>query len=226
MALLGQAAVAMWWTVETADLGEFQEWHSKEHLPERLAIPGFNRGSRWMRAGSGDFFVIYELADYATLTSDAYRARLNDPTPWSTRMMPLHRDMVRSQCRVATSAGRGIATFMLTVQLSPRPDREHDLRNYLDRSIAELPLRQGITGAPLLQTDTPQVLATKEQRIRGGDAVADWIMLVTGYEHAALSQAEDDILGRASLSDAGAADSASAGPFNLVHAMTPADAKV
>jgi hypothetical protein len=36
-------------------------------------------------------------------------------------------------------------------------------------------------------TDTPQLAQTKEQAIRGGkDAVADWIMLVSGYDARAL----------------------------------------
>ena len=103
MALLGKAAVAMWWNVSEDHLGEFNEWHSKEHLPERLGIPGFNRGSRWQGENSGAFFVIYELATYETLVAPAYLERLNNPTPWSKAMMPLHRDMVRSQCRVLAS---------------------------------------------------------------------------------------------------------------------------
>ena len=58
-------------------------------------------------SGEG-FFVMYELASYETLTSDGYLARLNNPTPWSTKMMPHHRDMVRSQCRVLGSAGAAL----------------------------------------------------------------------------------------------------------------------
>ena len=102
MTLLGDAAVAMWWNVDEEDRIEFHEWHSKEHLPERLGIPGFRRGSRWQAADERSYFVLYELASYDTLTSPPYLSRLNDPTPWSTKMMPLHRGMVRSQCTIPT----------------------------------------------------------------------------------------------------------------------------
>lgn len=38
MALLGQAALAMWWDMAPDMDAEFQRWHSHEHLRERLAI--------------------------------------------------------------------------------------------------------------------------------------------------------------------------------------------
>ncbi|HEY9237551.1 MAG TPA: hypothetical protein VIP10_01820, partial [Burkholderiaceae bacterium] len=132
MPLLGRAAVAMWWSIAPAHRSEFEDWHSHEHLPERLGIPGFLRGSRWASATGGDgFFVMYELAAYETLTSPGYFARLNAPTPWSQAMMPRHRDMVRSQCRVWESHGGGLAGAMLTVRLSPQPDRADALRERL-----------------------------------------------------------------------------------------------
>jgi hypothetical protein len=62
---------------------------------------------------------MYELEDYETLTSAGYLERLNNPTPWSTQMMPRHRDMVRSQCRLLHSNGGGIARHALTLRLSP-----------------------------------------------------------------------------------------------------------
>ena len=95
MALLGQAAVAMWWNMAAERREEFE--HSHEHFPERMGIPGFLRGSRWSRIDKGEgFFVLYELKDYETLTSPGYLERLNNPTPWSIKMMPQHRHMVQS----------------------------------------------------------------------------------------------------------------------------------
>jgi hypothetical protein len=42
MALLGKAAVAMWWDILPPQREEFQEWHSREHFPERMGIEGFS----------------------------------------------------------------------------------------------------------------------------------------------------------------------------------------
>jgi len=37
---------------------EHDDWHSHEHLPERLAIPGFLRGSRWQALASGPIYFV------------------------------------------------------------------------------------------------------------------------------------------------------------------------
>jgi hypothetical protein len=186
MALLGSAAIAMWWDIAPAQRIEFEHWHSHEHFPERLSTPGSLRGSRWSGSNDG-FFVMYELETYDTLTSPHYLKRLNDPTPWSTKMMPHHRNMVRSQCRVLESFGGGIAGSLLTVRMSPEAGQGDAARAALVEVLRKAPQAIGLTGGHLLVTDTPQLAQTKEQAIRGGkDAVADWIMIVSGYDAQAL----------------------------------------
>jgi hypothetical protein len=225
MTLLGSAAVAMWWDMAPDQRDEFQDWHSHEHFPERMSIPGFCRGSRWSAAdGSDGFFVIYELDAYETLTSEHYLARLNNPTPWSKKMMPHHRNMVRSQCRVTASHGGGVASVMATLRLSPQPGREDALSTHLRDILAALPSRPGVTGAHLLQTDTPKSGVTTEQRIRGGpDAAADWIVLVSGYSDETLRQILASELQSKALEAAGASASQSSSVFRLAFAMTRDD---
>ncbi|HEX7792298.1 MAG TPA: hypothetical protein VF467_17420 [Afipia sp.] len=227
MTLLGNAAVAMWWDMAPDRRAEFEDWHSHEHFPERMSIPGFRRGSRWSAADGGEgFFVIYELDTYETLISDHYLARLNDPTPWSKKMMPHHRNMVRSQCRVIESHGGGVASALATLRLSPQPGRQDALSAHLRDVLATLPSRPGITGAHLLRTDTPASAVTTEQRIRGGaDAAADWIVLVSGYSDEALRQVLSSELQPAALEAAGAAASLSSAVFRLAFTMTREDVK-
>ena len=226
MALLGSAAVAMWWDMASDRRAEFEDWHSHEHFPERMSIPGFLRGSRWAAADGGEgFFVIYELDAYATLTSEHYLARLNDPTPWSKQMMPHHRNMVRSQCRVIASHGGGVGSTMATLRLSPQPGKEDALSAHLREALAKLPQQPGITGAHLLQTDTPTSSVTTEQRIRGGDAAADWIVLVSGYSDEAVRQVLASEFQPAALEAAGAAAGPSSSVFRLAYAMTRDDVR-
>jgi hypothetical protein len=180
MALLGDAALAMWWDMAPTMRDEFEHWHSHEHFPERLSLPGFLRASRWASAEGEGFFVLYELAEFGSLTSPEYLARLNAPTPWSTKLMPHHRNMVRSQCRVVHSRGAGVARHAITMRFANPP-------NALDALVREAPTRPGVAGAHLLQAQRPDIPATEEQRIRGNaDSVADWIFIATGYEPQAL----------------------------------------
>lgn len=225
MALLGPAAIAMWWDMAPDHRAEFEDWHSHEHFPERLGIPGFLRGSRWADASGGPgFFVMYELASYETLTGAAYLERLNNPTPWSRKLMPHHGNMVRSQCRVLESFGGGIGQAMLTVRLSPATGRGDALRDYLSECLAGVPSRRGTTAGHLLRTQTPKIAATQEQRIRGGaDGVADWVVLVCGYDAGALEALRLMEFSESALGAAGAMAGATAAIYGLRLAMTPAD---
>jgi len=114
-----------------------------------MSIPGFRRGSRWTSTLEAEgFFVLYELEQYETLMSKGYLDRLNAPTPWSTKMMPHHLSMVRSQCRVAASFGGGVATSLATIRLSPDTGRETDLKTVLVEILRELAPKPGLTGGP------------------------------------------------------------------------------
>lgn len=215
----------MFWNVRAEQRAEFGDWHSHEHFPERMSIPGFRRGSRWTsRDDAEGFFVLYELEEYGTLTSKAYLDRLNAPTPWSTKMMPHHLNMVRSQCRVAASFGGGMATALATIRLSPAPGKEAHLSGVLADALADLAVKPGVTGGHLLVTDTPrQASPTAEQKIRGSDRAADWIVLVSGYDIDALRSFAGDRLSPRFLHRAGAAEPFTTGFFQLAFSMTSVD---
>jgi hypothetical protein len=225
MSLLGQAALAMWWTVRPEQRPEFGDWHSHEHFPERLSIPGFRRGSRWTSTLDADgFFILYELEAYETLTSKGYLDRLNAPSPWSTKMMPHHLNMIRSQCRVAASFAGGVATSLATIRLSPEPGKEKGLKAAIVDRLRELPTKPGLTGAHLLMTDTPTTSSpTTEQRLRGSDGVADWIVLISGYEPEIVASVVADQFSARALGPAGARETMTIGQFMLAYTMTPPD---
>jgi hypothetical protein len=69
---------------------EFNAWYDEEHLPERLAIPGFRSATRWVAevpAGQGKYLATYELESAAVLQSAAYLARFRNQSPWSRRCL-------------------------------------------------------------------------------------------------------------------------------------------
>lgn len=225
MALLGTAALAMWWDIAAEMRTGFEDWHTHEHFPERLAIPGFQRASRWRSAEGGEgFFVMYELGSYEVLSSPGYLASLNAPTPWSTRMMPHHRNMVRSQCRVLESRGSGVAQHALTLRLSPAPGQDEALRAALRTLIDATVSRPGLAGAHLLRHEKPPIAATTEQKLRGlADSFADWVLVVCGYDAAVLQALALQELGPEALVGLGAAAGAVSALQSLACSATPAD---
>lgn len=225
MAMLGRAALAMWWDMAPDMRAEFEHWHSHEHFPERLAVPGFLRAARWADAQGGEgFFVCYELAEHATLASPAYLARLNAPTPWSARLMPHHRNMVRTQCEVVASRGGAVGRHGLTLRLSAQAGREIELERTLTALCGDLPTRPGLAGAHLLRNRPPAIGPTTEQKIRGlADRSADAVFLVCGYDLDVLRAVAADELGEERLRRAGAAPGAVLALHALSLTMVPGD---
>ncbi|HET7362121.1 MAG TPA: hypothetical protein VFJ70_00975 [Burkholderiales bacterium] len=69
---------------------EFNAWYDTEHLPERLAIPGFLTARRWVAAGApgaGKYLATYELDCAGVLQSPAYLERFANATPWTRRCL-------------------------------------------------------------------------------------------------------------------------------------------
>jgi hypothetical protein len=205
MALLGQAAMLLMFDIAPEAIPEHDEWHTHEHLPERLSIPGFVRGTRWIALnGQPRYFVIYEVEQLATLTSAPYLERLNNPSPWTSKMMPHYRNMTRGFCTVAASFGTGLGHAGLLLRFSPVADSKAALRQWLLQDVLpKLPAQPGIGSVHLFEgAVTPPM--TTEQRIRGVDAGVDWAVLVTGYEQDAVAGLAQTVLGSANLEGRGA----------------------
>jgi len=182
LALLGKAAMVLSFDVVPEAIAEHDDWHTHEHIPERLSIPGFLRGSRWVALqGQPRYFVMYEVSELGTLASPAYLERLNNPTPWTAKMMTHYRGMTRGFCRITGSFGLGMGQAGLLIRFKPAPGTETALRKWLlEAELPGLASKAGLASAHLLEAAlTPQ--STNEQRIRGNDATVDWALLVTGY---------------------------------------------
>ncbi|OYU46999.1 MAG: hypothetical protein CFE31_18730 [Rhizobiales bacterium PAR1] len=66
------------------------EWHTREHMPECLSIPGFLTGKR-LRLPTTESYVygtVYAAEDVEVFRSPAYLERTNNPTPWTAAAVP------------------------------------------------------------------------------------------------------------------------------------------
>ncbi|GGK20289.1 hypothetical protein [Salinarimonas ramus] len=109
MSWRGRAGIVIWNGVVPGAQAEFERWHDEEHIDERLAIPGFLGARRGLAIdGSGEYLTLYEVADADVITHGAYPERLNAPTEWTRRTLPLFRGAARSLCRVAETSGGGM----------------------------------------------------------------------------------------------------------------------
>jgi len=175
---------------------EHDDWHTHEHLPERLSIPGFLRGTRWVTPGAKPrYFVMYEVETLATLQSQAYRDRLDHPSPWTARIMPHYRGMTRGLCAITGHAGAGLGPIGLLIRFEPRTGHESALRTWLvDDMLPGLASRRGLGGAYLVERALTAPMTT-EQSIRGADAGIAWALFVTSYSEESLAPLAQGELG-------------------------------
>lgn len=143
MTILGKGAVAIWHDIVPEGLADFYAWHDGEHMPERVAIPGFVRGRRYVALDSDlGFFNLYETVDASVVVGPDYRARLNAPTPWTVAAVKSFRNVARALCRVAYSKGHADGGLVATLHYDVAPGSE-------DSHVAALvPLFEKLAASP------------------------------------------------------------------------------
>ena len=123
MPLLGAGVLAIWNGIADGMEGEFLEWHVKEHIPERMALPGFLRARRYVALdGEPAYFNFYEVNATSDLSSASYLERLNNPTPWTRKVVASFTDTSRTICRVQASFGAGAGPVVETMRFSSHDD--------------------------------------------------------------------------------------------------------
>jgi hypothetical protein len=72
---------------------EFNDWYNLEHIPQVVALPGFERARRYF-CESADirYLAWYETADEQVESGLAFQGLVANPTPWSLRMRKLYGD--------------------------------------------------------------------------------------------------------------------------------------
>jgi hypothetical protein len=117
--LAGEAVVAIWNGIAPEGRDEFYAWHLHEHMPERVGIPGFRRGRRYIADDDEtfpEFFTLYETDTMQVVQGQDYANRLNAPTPWTLSATAHFRDTFRALARVLESRGPGMGAALLTVR--------------------------------------------------------------------------------------------------------------
>ena len=205
--LAGTGVVAIWHDLLPEAKPAFYEWHAREHMPERVAIPGFRRGRRYIALeGAPEYFNLYEADTPEVLAGRDYLDRLDHPTPWTRESVAAFRNVARSICRVLYSAGSGQGGVMLTVQFDVDPARSDACADALAGSVLPpLSLRSGVSGIHLCRADqAASRIETAEKKARGqGTAVPDWALLIEGIDAAAVKAAA--ALARPAMEASGAA---------------------
>ena len=72
---------------DPSDETEFNHWYDHEHIPLRMAVPGFLSAQRYRVPETRHYFVVYEMNSPMVLKTPAYERIKNNPSELTTRML-------------------------------------------------------------------------------------------------------------------------------------------
>lgn len=221
------ALLLNWFDIETGNESAFDDWHNREHVVERMGVPGFTQGRRFEavgtpRAAGHSYLVAYDASGIGVFESADYAARLDNPTPLTASVVPCLRSLTRTVYKVEARRGAGTSAYVRTVRLPSRdgpPAGAMSLRATLDTLYSV----SGIACAILASPDgrvTHFKDKTREGRATETLARDDypWIVIMEACRLHALDEAEDIL--RAAIGHLMPGAVAVSDTYRLVFAMT------
>ena len=186
--MFAEGMLAIWSDVTPEAETDYLHWLTREHAAERLGTAGF-LSVRVFRAMDFDirrYFIVYDLESPAALSSDDYVRKLNNPTPWSQRIMPTLKNFVRGGGRVTAASGIGRGGFAAAIALEDT--------NIVEAKslVPKLAKTDRICSARLLKVDRAGTsIATREKSMRREDQSFANLLLFDGVDAVAVRSALD-----------------------------------
>jgi hypothetical protein len=204
MALLGTHVLLISHGFPPEDDLEFNEWYIREHMPERVALPGFNRGRRYRAIEEGPkYMAFYETTDAGALGSEDYLKLVRNFDPHSRQFVPRFQSPSRTISVVRASVGLG-ETGMLGLIGFEAKAAEAWRGGAGQRPVMDLVAQHGVAGVHLIESDEEALAHSRKGHLRQGDLVLPWTLLVEAIDEAALDAVWRGPLAPAALAGHGA----------------------
>ena len=195
MPLSGQAMLVNFMNVAEEHERDFNRWYDREHLAERVAIPGFLEARRYVATDAAQKYLgLYTTETIEVLDSPAYRERLADQTPWSRANLARFRDATRACARVTASRGEGRGSALALLRLRPADDPAAAREVVAEGLDAALDL-DGVVSVHLIESD-PRLSVPLTESANAAEGSADWYALIDATTTDALAPAIDALAPR------------------------------
>ncbi|PVE22989.1 hypothetical protein DC522_17995 [Microvirga sp. KLBC 81] len=197
MAAEQRGILAIWHDVIPDYTSKVLAWYNAEHHFERLAVPGFISVRRYHAVqGSPALFIRYETRNVGVLSSEAYLARLNDPTPWTLQSQPRFLNNSRTVCVRKSRVGQAEGGYAVTLRIGAKGN-ETALTDRNWATVSDiLRNKDRIVGLELWEADHERsTIATREKQLRGGeDRYVGSVIIVHATDRGAADEALNALL--------------------------------
>jgi len=203
MALRGKGMLITFTEVRAAEESDFNEWYNREHIDERINLPGFRRARRYVAVkGDPKYFATYECGSVDDLADPRYLKRLVDQTPWSRRVMSRFTKFHRLTARIRVDATHGSGGAVACLRFVPDPAKRRALTAWLKETALPAAIgRPAMLGAFAAENDWD--IATAPSRAQGAavppSGRAEWAVVLEGGDAQATESAAKAVFTRKAL---------------------------
>jgi len=177
MPLAGKGMLLTSMDVDAADEAEFNRWYDREHLEERVMIPGFLEARRYIaHQGSPKYLSLYSTETFDVLDSPAYRKALASQTDWSKANIARFKNMIRGVARITISRGQGRGAALGIIRLRPTGGMDA-LRTALQDQLDPQKL-DGIISMHLIENDAALSKPLTDGASASDPGAGDWFVLI------------------------------------------------
>ncbi len=202
MPLHGKGMLIVYTEVKARDERDFNEWYNREHIDERVNLPGFHRARRYVAVrGTPKYLATYECDSVGDLATPGYLALLASQTPWTQAVMARFTQFNRMALRVQVDLSHGVGGAVAAVRFVPDPRARKALVAWLhETALPKAIARPGMLGAAAAENDLEVANAPLRDKSmdRPRAEEIEWVVLMEG-------------------ADAGAAGAAARATFKLVN---------
>ncbi len=193
MPLLGKGMLLTFTDVSARDERDYNEWYNREHIDDRVNLPGFHRGRRYAAVrGAPRYLAVYECDTVAILGTQNYLNTLDNQTPWSQRVMARFTHFTRLTLRIQADQTHGAGAALATVRFVPDPRRRKPLVEFLSTQVLpKLIARPGVLGAAVGENDLEVMHAPLQDKSMDHPRAdeSEWVALIEGTDVTAVGAA-------------------------------------
>lgn len=182
MPLHGKGMLITLTQVAARDERDFNEWYNREHIDERVNLPGFHRARRYVAVRAlPKYLATYECDTVADLATQGYLHLLANQTPWSKSVMARFTHFHRFTLRMQVDQTHGVGGALAMVRFVPDPRRRRALVEWLsEQTLPKLIRRPGMIGACAGENDLEVAHAPLQDKSMDHprDEEAEWLVLL------------------------------------------------
>lgn len=108
----------VWTSADPEHELDFNRWYDREHVEERVRIPGFVSGTRYQSVrGPRKYLGLYRTTSLDAFQTPDYFKAFGQQTPWSVANLERMRDPMRRVCAIEAETGLGTGAWLAVLRL-------------------------------------------------------------------------------------------------------------